>query len=432
MYSSLHKIDVTASTPNGPLYVQTDHRSADEIAAEPEISTLFALTRILLARAYGAKQPGPAPTIVYASIGEVPDFLIEVLASAGARLTVGDSTEHRELAAVDIAPATLADRAFAGLAARVQRRVGLTDPAAALKALETETLAEPPDAEDDEITYWTRVLELAAVVAEVIRARRGGHWIESESAEIPFGFDCPNAGTLLPTNRAQRFIEDGEQESMFHLLAGFDDLAIPEHERPLLPSLRHAVDGTVEDMLVRPLLANATDPEIPVIAYSTDSPNAFGLLKTSCTDDRDELHAKAIANLASQTVEIEELDLGGFRFLAITNSFFATEKLLDQPFMRQLHARLHAPLLAASVPRRGLMFVTNAAPSGDAPRAMSILAAITEKESTTSRRISKAILLVSEGAVVGHAQLGTRDTEEEPTTPPPKKLGLLKRLFGKN
>ena len=63
MYSSLHKIDVTASTPNGPLYVQTDHRSADEIAAEPEISTLFALTRILLARAYGAKQPGPAPTI---------------------------------------------------------------------------------------------------------------------------------------------------------------------------------------------------------------------------------------------------------------------------------------------------------------------------------------------------------------------------------
>jgi hypothetical protein len=432
MYSSLHRIDVMAETPNGPLYVQTDHRSADEIAAEPEISTLFALTRILLARAYGAKQPGPAPTIVYAPIGEIPDFLVEVLASAGARLTVGDSTEHRELAAVDVAPATLADRAFAALAVRVQRRVGLTDPAAALKALEAETLADPPDVEDDESTYWTRVLELAAVVTEIMRARRGGHWIESERAEIPFGFECPNAGTLLPTNRAQRFIEDGEQESMFYLLSSFDDLEIPEHERPLLPSLRHAVDGTVEDMLVRPLLANATDPEIPVIAYGTDTPNAFALLRTSCTDDRDELHARAIANLANQTVEIEELDLGGFRFLAITNSFFATEKLLDQPFMRELHARLTAPLLAASVPRRGLMFVTDAAPSGDVPRAMAILAAITDKESTTSRRISKAILLVSEGAVVGHAQLGTSETEDEPTTPPPKKPGLLKRLFGKN
>jgi hypothetical protein len=430
MYSSLHKIDVTASTPDGPLYVQTDHRSADEIAAEPEISTLFALTRILLARAYGAKQPGPAPTIVYAPIGEIPDFLVEVLASAGARLMVGDTTEHRGLAAVDIAPATLADRAFAALAGRVQRRVGLTDPAAALKALEAETLADPPDVNDDEITYWTRVLELAAVVAEIIRARRGGHWIESESAEIPFGFECPNAGTMLPTNRAQRFIEDGEQESMFYLLASLDDLRVPEHELPLLPSLR-AVDATLEDMIVRPLLANATDPEIPVIAYGTDSPTAFGLLRTSHTDDRDELHAKAIANLANQTVEIEELDLDGFRFLAITNSFFATEKLLDQPFMRQLHARLRAPLLAASVPRRGLMFVTNAAPS-DPRRAMAILAAITDKESTTSRRISKAILLVSEGAVVGHAQLGKGDTGDEPTTAPPKRPGLLKRLFGKN
>lgn len=341
---------------------------------------------------------------------------------------VGDTKEHRELAAVDSEPAALADRAFAALAARVQRRVGLTDPAVALKALEAETLADPPDADEDESSYWTRVLELAAVVAEIIRAQRGGQWIESEGADVPFGFECPNAGTMLPTNRAQRFIEDGEEESMFYLLGTFDDLQIPEHERPLLPSLRHRGDATLEDIIVRPLLAKATDPEIPVIAYGTDTPTAFGLLKASRTEDREELHAKAIANLASQTVEIEELDLGGFRFLAISNSFFATEKLLDQPFMRQLHARLGAPVLAASVPRRGLMFVTDAAPS-DPPRAMSILAAITDKESATTRRISKAILLVSEGAVVGHAQLG--NTDDEPTPPPPKKPGVLKRLFGK-
>jgi hypothetical protein len=432
MYSSLHKIDVTASTPNGPLYVQTDHRSSDEIAAEPEISTLFALTRILLARAVAATQPSPAPTIVYASIGEIPDFLVEVIASAGARLSVGDTNEHRELAAVDIAPATLADRAFASLAARVQRRVGLTDPAAALKALEAETVADPPHVEDDEISYWTRVLELAAVVAEIIRARRGGRWIESQGADLPFGFECPNAGVILPTNRAQRLIEDGEEESMFLLLASLDDLQIPEHERTLLPSLRHAADATLEEIIVRPLIAKATDPELPMIAYGTNTPTAFGLLRTSRTDDRDELHAKAIANLANETVEIEELDLGGIHILAITNSFFATEKLLDQSFMRQLHARLRARLLAASVPRRGLMFVTDAAPSDDVPRAMSILAAITDKESTTSRRISKAILLVSEGAVVGYAQLDKSDTGDAPTPPPPKKTGLLKRLFGKN
>jgi hypothetical protein len=197
----------------------------------------------------------------------------------------------------------------------------------------------------------------------------------------------------------------------------------------VLPSLRHGADAIGELIIVRPLLANATDPEIPVIAYGTDTPNAFGLLKASRTDDRDELHAKAIANLAKQNVEIEEVDLGGFRVLAITNSFFATEKLLDQPFMRRLHARLGAPLLAASVPRRGLLLVTDAAPPDDAPRAMAIFSALTEKESTTSRRISKAVLLVSEGAVVGYAQLGDSAPEEES---PPKRRGFFKRLLGKN
>jgi hypothetical protein len=57
MYSSLHEIDVTAETPNGPLYVQTDHRTADEIAAEPELSTLFALTLTDPALATGSVAP---------------------------------------------------------------------------------------------------------------------------------------------------------------------------------------------------------------------------------------------------------------------------------------------------------------------------------------------------------------------------------------
>jgi hypothetical protein len=74
------------------------------------------------------------------------------------------------------------------------------------------------------------------------------------------------------------------------------------------------------------------------------------------------------------------------------------------------------------------MFVTNAAPD-DIPRAMGILSAITNKECTTSRKISAAILPVSEGAVVGHAQMSASDA---PPSQPPKKPGFFKRLFGKN
>jgi hypothetical protein len=87
---------------------------------------------------------------------------------------------------------------------------------------------------------------------------------------------------------------------MFLLLASLDELGIPEHERPLLPSLRHAAEAEL-DILVCPLLANATDPEIPMIAYGTDTPSSLRLLKASRTDDRDELHAKAIPKSRTST-----------------------------------------------------------------------------------------------------------------------------------
>ncbi len=83
-------------------------------------------------------------------------------------------------------------------------------------------MADPPRQDDDEAGYWTRVLELAAVTCEVVRARSGGQWEVAHHADLPFGFltnlggsgktmpaGAPGpGGVILATNRAHRFIAD--------------------------------------------------------------------------------------------------------------------------------------------------------------------------------------------------------------------------------
>lgn len=403
MYSSLLKIDLVADTKQGQqLYIQTDHRTRDEIASEPEVSTLFALTRVLNAKNH-AKQQGIEATVVYACMDEPTPELVEVLAAAGAMLETHGGQNRRTLDPVAASPSELADAAFRGLAKRVQARVGLTDLAAALRALEAETAADVLDVEEDEISYWTRVLELAAVVVEILRARRGGKWVECDAADVPFGFENDIGQIVLATNRASRFIADGEDESMFRLIETDDEMRA-RNEGPMLPSLRARADALRDKLMFRQLGERIDDP---VIAYGTDGEKTFGLLQDHRKDDRDRVHATALDNIAKVEVTLERFEVADIKLTAVTGSFFATEKLLDRAFMRRLHAEL-GEMLAVAVPQRGLMFVTDAAPS-DPLRAMTVLRAIVEKESQTSRAISQQILLVSDGEVVGHVQLVAKD-----------------------
>jgi hypothetical protein len=428
MYSSLLKIDIVANAPEGPLYVQTDHRRRDEIEGEPEISVLFALVRVLNARAH-AKAEGKPATIVYACMDDAPPFLVDALAAAGAELEVqGGTVPRKKLAPTGATPAELADRSFADLVKRVQARIGLTDLGGTLRALEAETLVDPPvedDEEDGGIRFWTRVLELAAVTGELLRARGGGRWIEAERADIPFGFEQDGRITLA-TNRAARFIADGEGESMFHLLAM--DEAVDRDDLPVLPSLRSFAEAEGANLVFRRLLERSGE-DLPVIAYGTDSPNTFGLMtRDGAKDDVEVVHAQAIANLRAQEVEVQSFELADVEILAVTGSFFATEKVLDREFMQGLHGRLREEMLAVTMPRRGLMFVTSAVGKPDPVKAMTVLSLITRKESENTRSISTAIILVQDGAPVGHVQLTGGDEPEAP--PPAKKPGFFKRLFG--
>ncbi len=80
------------------------------------------------------------------------------------------STLFALAAAPDSDIGALADRAFAELARRVAVRTGTRDLAIALRMLEDQTIAAPP-ARDDELAFWSRVLELAALAGELLRAK---------------------------------------------------------------------------------------------------------------------------------------------------------------------------------------------------------------------------------------------------------------------
>jgi len=411
VYSSLTKIDIVT---DGPEYIQTDHRSRDEIEATPELSVLFALARVCNARRYNAASQ---PTVVYV-VNDAPPFLEEAVAAAGGLLERKDDRTRRTPAPASATAAELADRAYRGLAERVQRRLGAADSTAALRALEAELAASRPTLEDDEVGYWTCVCELSALAGEIMRAAHPGAWVASEHPDIPFGFSRGDAGVAMPTNRAQRFLADGEGESMFHLLASEADLRTrPAGGGPLLPSLRARADAAAMGMVFRPLFDHPADlVDVPVIGYGHDTPTSFSFTRATGREDVAALHAEALRNLATQDATVESFAVDGATVLVVGNSFYAAEKLLDVAFLRSLHERL-GTRIAVAVPKRGLLYAT-------AVDNVAILRAIAASEASGSRSISSAVLLVNDGVVVDVARV-----EDDPA---PRKRGWLRRLLSRN
>jgi len=235
MYCELDIIDFTA----GPHRFQTDHRTREQIEREPELSVLFALTRLLNARRHDQamrasvllalvhliQRPWRKP--VYVAVSDLPPFLEDAIAAAGGVVEHPD-THVRYMPPRPIETASeLADRAFRALAERVRRRLAIADPTAALRALEAEILASPtPDddvvGEDEDgdgaLTFWTRICELCALTGEVLRARVGGAWIEAAHTVIPFGFACHKHVIVVPANGAHRFLNTGRPETLFRVI----------------------------------------------------------------------------------------------------------------------------------------------------------------------------------------------------------------------
>jgi hypothetical protein len=417
VYCSLDKIDLGAHVDGRPVAVQTDLRTRREIEAEPELSALYAMTRVLNARTHLAHDGHPGAAVHYVVTDEPPPILREALRATGCTLERGQLVESGGEAVgggvellgpgCDDDIGALADRSFAALARRVAARMGTRDLAIALRMLEDQTFADPPD-RDDEAAYWSRVLELAALAGELLRAKYPGRWVPTDRALVPFGFQlvAGDSTVVFPTNRAQRVIEDGREESLFKLLiAAEETMQHPlDASGRMMPSLRHRRDVELDEIVWRPVLPEHGAGDLPIIVCGVDGESTFGMIRREALESApDDALDDAIANVASEPVTDELLRFGELVVLAVTGSFYAAEKLLDRDFMQSLHRRLDAKILVASTPARGLLMVSVA---HDDPAELARFTALSRMryDDAGGRSISPAVMIVSDGHVVGYVR----------------------------
>src|SRR5437879_1072282 len=115
MFSSLDRIDIITTGA----YVQTDHRTADEIEREPELSVLFAIVRVL--NPTRVEPADSAKPVVYVAQNQPPEFLRHAIRAAGGRLAIDAGEDPQSAPEEGETPPleVIIGSAFAGLARRV-------------------------------------------------------------------------------------------------------------------------------------------------------------------------------------------------------------------------------------------------------------------------------------------------------------------------
>ena len=444
MYCSIDKIDLLSPIAGKPVAIQTDHRSREEIEAEPELSALFAMARVLNARGHLAEDGHGDAAVHYVVPEEVPPMLRDALTAVGATLErMVDAARHLEWLgpASQDAVEAIADRAFSDLARRAASRVGTRDLAMALRMLEDQTFAAPPE-RADEPRYWQRVLELAALAGELLRAKypHALGWVQTDRAVVPFGFGIDSSTVMFPTNRAQRVIEDGADESLFKLMLAAEETMREPHDVEggrLMPSLRDRRSVELDEIVWRSVLSEAGPAELPIVVCGIDGENTFGMIRREAIEHTpDHAMERALENLAAEDVDIEEVRFGELHLVVVSGSFYAAEKILDTALVDRLHARLRSDLLAAAVPMRGLLIVTTAQLE---PSQMARFAALvaTRYDEAGGRAISPTILLLRGGHIAGFVhderadRADTAPVRAETSPETPNRPGLLRRLFGR-
>ena len=218
VYYDLDKVDAVArDTTNGlRLFIQTEHRTAAEIEASRDPSTVLALIRMLNPARMGRREGEPFK-VVYASSSEVPDFLHQAIVSAGGVLWIDN--QERAYNGQSLPADALFDNALRNIVAGVSRRTGLSVNLGGLASLERKLAKARPDRERNAEVYWTSVIELGAFAGEVMRLTKGGGWIASDEAisSMPVLFDC-RGNKVNFLGKAIKFYANGESDSVVPLV----------------------------------------------------------------------------------------------------------------------------------------------------------------------------------------------------------------------
>ncbi|MCX5742776.1 MAG: hypothetical protein NT062_09795 [Proteobacteria bacterium] len=216
MWARVHKIDRVRPLPNGgAIILVEDDRNAAAMGRIPGLSTTIAIARILNARRLLDVKYAGKGEVRYATSASLPSFLFDAVARAGA--AIADRSGDKVL--LPAAPAGIAstiDTAFSELAHHARTMSNSADMLTALRRGEEARRKAPLDRDVNPTAYWTAVFELAALAGELSRPR-GGRWIETHDAPVPFAIKFPdNAGGELlarPAKLAMRIVEGEDVEA---------------------------------------------------------------------------------------------------------------------------------------------------------------------------------------------------------------------------
>lgn len=416
------------------VFIQTDHRSPEEMDETPEISAVFALVRTLLPKRLGDE--GHPARVRYAALAGASAGVAEAVAATGAELESMASGAPEIIAyrGTPRTPAEIVDAAFAALAHRVALREGLPISGEGLATFEERLRAQGLDTEEEEIEGWTGIVELAAFTGECIRRRdEGGHWSVTDElftdhdkiapadfGLLPFVFSGKGGMVQNAANKAIRAMTEPGQSCVQMLVSTKPAEGEPGVTMVVLKPPGWGTHG----VYARPLMASYDESPVAVIAE--DHPNNVAYPTSDDDDDdaREALFAKALANLAEVEVEVEKLDLGIEMDLYVVHGhFYAAEKILDEAFMHRMHALLRQELLAVAVPVKSRMFITAGIQAPDnLARLMALAQSVYEKE---AHPISPRVFGVMGGKVSAMIQ----PSGDEPAPEPTKKKGFWSRLF---
>lgn len=222
------------------LYVQTDHRTAAEMEASRDLSTVVALMRVLNPMRTGRSEGGRFK-VVFASSQAVPDFIHQAVSAAGGAMEIGrrEKKYRGEIPPVE----ALLNPSLANIAAGVSVRLNLPFTFEGISALERNIGQMRIDKTQDHVLYWTSVIEMGAFAGEVMRRQRGGGWTATNEfiSTLPVVYVCWTQ-TINFFGKAMKYLENGETDSVAYMT----NVACQQLDREGHTTLAPAPSGAVK------------------------------------------------------------------------------------------------------------------------------------------------------------------------------------------